>query len=58
MISCNPNGKFESVKYSVIKAPPIIRADYAALAAEAERKRAKYISLDKSVTAKAKAKKN
>jgi hypothetical protein len=42
----------------VIKAPPIIRADYAALAAEAERKRAKYISLDKSVTAKAKAKKN
>jgi hypothetical protein len=56
VIDCDLEGKFLSVKCSVVHAPPIIRADYAGLAAEAERQRARYISLDKSATAKKKKK--
>jgi hypothetical protein len=56
VVDCNSDGKFQGVKCSVINAPPIIRADYAELAAEAERQRGRYISLKKSAKAKTKKK--
>jgi hypothetical protein len=48
VVDCDETGKFQSVKCSVVSAPPIFRADYAELTAEAERQRSRFMSLSDS----------
>ena len=46
-IDCNASGIFQGARYSTVSTPPIIRRDYAELAAEAERQRSRFMSLNK-----------
>ncbi|MFD9900267.1 hypothetical protein [Mesorhizobium sp. NPDC059025] len=46
ILECNISGTFEGARCTIVTAPTIIRNDYAELAAEADRQRSRYISLD------------
>lgn len=46
ILDCNVNGTFEEARCTLVSAPAIIRNDYAELAAEADRQRTRYISLE------------
>jgi hypothetical protein len=46
IIDCDAGGAFQGAKCTNISSPPIIRADYAELATEADRQRSRHISLD------------
>lgn len=45
VVECDADGAFRGATCSSISAPPIIRMDYAELAAEAERQKSRYITL-------------
>ena len=51
-LQCDVEGAFLSSTCSLFMAPPILRNDYTALAAEADRQRARYLAIDEERKAK------